>query len=107
HLLERFISAREERAFAVLVERYNRLVWSVCWQVLHHRQDAEDAFQATFLVLARHARTIRRTETVAGWLYRVAYRLATKSGMNMAKQRRLEKRVPNRRAEEPGSELAL
>jgi RNA polymerase sigma factor (sigma-70 family) len=106
-LLERFLSTREERAFAVLVERYNRLVWSVCWQVLHHRQDAEDAFQATFLVLARHARTIRRTETVAGWLYRVARRLATRAGMNMATQRTHEKRVRNRRVEEPGSELAL
>src|SRR5262249_56984917 len=52
-LLERFVAVREERAFAALLRRHGPLVWSVCWQVLHHRQDAEDAFQATFLLLAR------------------------------------------------------
>jgi RNA polymerase sigma factor (sigma-70 family) len=106
-LLWRFVSAREETAFAALVERHGRLVWSVCWQVLRHQQDAEDAFQATFLVLARQAKALCRSETVAGWLYRVAYRLATKAGMNMARQRTLEKRAQNRRANGPDTELAL
>jgi RNA polymerase sigma factor (sigma-70 family) len=105
-LLQRFVSAREETAFATLVDRYGRLVWSVCWQVLHHREDAEDAFQATFLALARHAPSIRQSETVASWLYRVAYRVATKAGMNMARQRKLDTPVSNRRADEPHTELA-
>ncbi len=92
-LLERFIADREERAFAALLRRHGPLVWSVCWQVLHHRQDAEDAFQATFLLLARQAASIRRTEAVPSWLYRVAYRVATKARVNMARQRFQERQV--------------
>jgi DNA-directed RNA polymerase specialized sigma24 family protein len=71
-LLERFVSNRDEDAFATLVHRYSRLVRSVCRQVLRHEQDVDDAFQVTFLVLACKAATIRKTNSVASWLYGVA-----------------------------------
>lgn len=52
------------------------MVWGVCSQILRHQQDVEDAFQATFLILARKAKSIRAADNAAGWLYRVAFRTA-------------------------------
>jgi RNA polymerase sigma factor (sigma-70 family) len=78
-LLERFVRLRDETAFALLVRRYGRLVLSVCRRVLRHEQDAEDAFQATFLVLVRKARSIAKREAVGSWLYGVAFRVAAKA----------------------------
>jgi RNA polymerase sigma factor (sigma-70 family) len=91
-LLGRFAAGREEDAFAVLLRRHGPLVLGVCRRVLHHEQDAEDAFQATFMTLALHAGSIRRTDAVGSWLYRVAHRIATKAGVNMARRKTLEKR---------------
>jgi RNA polymerase sigma factor (sigma-70 family) len=105
-LLRRFVTDHEERAFAALLRRHGPLVWGVCWQVLHHREDAEDAFQASFLVLARQAGSIRRTEAVAGWLYRVAYRLAKKAGQGMAKRRARERQGDRREVSRPETEAA-
>ena len=85
-LLERYTSKREEAAFAVLVRRYGPLVLGVCRRVLQHEQDAEDAFQAVFCVLARRAGSIRRRGTVGAWLHAVAYRIALKA--RKAKARR-------------------
>src|SRR5262249_7581690 len=75
-LLGRFIVNRDEAAFESLVWRHAKMVWNICCRISRHQQDAEDAFQATFLILVRRARSIQRKEALAGWLYKVAYRLA-------------------------------
>src|SRR5262245_33492266 len=86
-LLGRFAAGRDEGAFAALVQRHGGLVWGVCQHLLRQEQDAEDAFQATFLVLARRASALRKTEAVSSFLYGVAYRVALKA--RQATRRRL------------------
>jgi RNA polymerase sigma-70 factor (ECF subfamily) len=75
-LLEFFVRWREEAVFAALVRRHGPMVLSVCRRVLRQAQDAEDAFQATFLVLAKKAHRLREPKLLANWLYGVAYRTA-------------------------------
>ena len=75
-LLEAFVTGSEEAAFAELLRRHGPLVLGVCRRLLRDPHDAEDAFQATFLVLIRKARSIGSREKLAGWLYGVARRVA-------------------------------
>src|SRR5262245_41335644 len=93
-LLERFAWRRDETAFAVVVHRHGGLVLGVCRRILPIAQDAEDAYQATFLVLARKAHAFRSQKSIANWLYGVARRTAMKSRERAARRRRVEKVAP-------------
>jgi RNA polymerase sigma factor (sigma-70 family) len=92
-LLRRFVAHRDEAAFATLVQRYGPLVLGVCQRVLHHRQDAEDAFQATFLVLLHKAGSISQPELVGNWLYGVAHFTAKNARLSAARRRARERQV--------------
>ena len=81
-LLQRFVAQRDEAAFEVLLWRHGPMVLQVCRRVLGQEQDIEDAFQATFLALVRKGAAIGRREAVAGWLYRVAYRVALRDRLH-------------------------
>ena len=78
-LLRLFVTQQDQTAFAILVRRHGPMVFRVAQNVLHHQQDAEDVFQASFLILARKAGSGRWHESVAHWLYGVAHRLALKA----------------------------
>src|SRR5262249_33867627 len=78
-LLERFTAAGDERAFALLARRHGPMVLSVCRRVLGDAHDAEDAFQATFLILARKASSAARSASAGAWLHTVAYRVALRA----------------------------
>ncbi len=94
HLLERFLTHKDEAAFAALVERHGAMVLAVARNVLHQRQDAEDVFQATFLVLARRAGSVRKRGSAGSWLHGVAYRLALKARTAAAARQRRKSRAP-------------
>jgi RNA polymerase sigma factor (sigma-70 family) len=92
-LLECYVRGRDEAAFAALVHRHGPMVWGVCRRVLRSYQDAEDAFQATFLVLVRKAASIVQREKVANWLYGVAHQTALKARATTARRGAREKQV--------------
>jgi RNA polymerase sigma factor (sigma-70 family) len=89
-LLERFVATRDEVAFEGLVKRHSGVVWGVCRRMLNHEQDAEDAFQAVFLTLARNASSIRKTDTLGCWLFGVACRIALKARQTALRRRSRE-----------------
>jgi RNA polymerase sigma factor (sigma-70 family) len=94
HLLQRFLGRREEAAFATLVRRHGAMVWGVCRRLLRHHQDAENAFQATFVVLFRKAASIRPQSLLGNWLYGVAHQVAVKARAMNAKRMSREKQLP-------------
>jgi len=87
-LVSSFVQRREEEAFREIVVRYGPLVMRVCKGVMRNEHDAEDSCQATFLVLAKNARKIRRRTSLASWLYGVAYRICLKASAQIQKDKR-------------------
>jgi RNA polymerase sigma factor (sigma-70 family) len=104
-LLDRFAGRRDEAAFAALLQRHGPMVLGVCQSVLGNAHDAEDAFQATFLVLVRKAGSIGKPDAVGSWLHGVAYRLAVKARAEAARRRAHERRKPTMPVAEPLAEL--
>jgi RNA polymerase sigma factor (sigma-70 family) len=104
-LLEDYISRRDEAALAALVQRHGPMVWGVCRRVLRSYHDAEDAFQATFLVFVRKAAAIAARELVGNWLYGVAHQTALKARATAARRKERERQVtqmPEPAVAEPG-----
>jgi RNA polymerase sigma factor (sigma-70 family) len=95
-LLYRFAARGDQASFAVLVQRHGPMVLGVCRRVLQHDQDTEDAFQATFVILARKASNISKHNSVASWLYKVAYRVALRARAAKARRRNQEQQTPPR-----------
>ena len=110
-LLARFADDRDEGAFAALVDRHGPMVLSVCRSLVRDPADAEDAFQATFLVLARRAGGFRlRRDSIGGWLHRVAYRIAVRTAAEASRRRSIERQAAEaaaQRAAESGRAEAL
>ncbi len=103
-LLRRFAAGRDQSAFAALVERHGPMVWGVCRRALRHEQDAEDAFQATFLVLARKADSAYWRDSIHNWLYEVASRLAAELRVKAARRHRHEENAGLARSGSPSHE---
>jgi RNA polymerase sigma factor (sigma-70 family) len=107
-LLACFNARRDEASFAALVRRYAGTVWRVCRGVLRQEQDAEDAFQAVFVLLARKAKSIRKSEAVGSWLYGVAYRIAMGAKRSNSRRREHEQKLAGPMPEQqPQNEAAL
>jgi RNA polymerase sigma factor (sigma-70 family) len=104
-LLDRFVKRRDEAAFEALLRRYGHLVWGLCRRILNDHHDADDAFQATFLVLVRKAGLIGRRDLLGPWLYGVAYRIAVRARTSAAKRHAREQQVRTKTHTDPGMDL--
>jgi RNA polymerase sigma factor (sigma-70 family) len=105
-LLYAYRQRRDEAAFTAIVDRHGPMVLGVCRAVLQQRQDAEDAFQATFLVLTRRANAIRRGESLGSWLHSVAYRVASNALAAKLRRREVEAKVTPQATTWPSDELS-
>jgi RNA polymerase sigma factor (sigma-70 family) len=106
-LMERFVSERDEAAFETILRRHGPMVLHVCGRILRDEHAAEDAFQATFLVLARKAGTLQRQESVGNWLYGVATRLALRTRADAARERDRQQGVTAKSCRDPLDELTV
>jgi RNA polymerase sigma factor (sigma-70 family) len=92
-LVARALTGTDEAAFQAIINRHGPMVYRVCWRVLQHAQDAEDAFQATFLVLAQKLRALREHHSLASWLHGIAHRVALRARAQAAAQRRRDQQA--------------
>jgi RNA polymerase sigma factor (sigma-70 family) len=106
-LIQAFAGGNSEAAFGALVRRHGPMVLGVCRRVLGNEQDAEDAYQATFLVLARKARHLQSRELVGNWLYGVARRTAQKARVARSRRSGHEEAAPVRDSKDPVAELTV
>src|SRR6478672_10669773 len=95
-LLRQFDAQNDETAFAILVDRHGGMVLGVCRRLLRNEQDAEDAFQAAFLILARKASSIRTLESIGGWLHGVARNAALNARRSVMRRRHHENSADER-----------
>jgi RNA polymerase sigma factor (sigma-70 family) len=105
-LLRRFAAGRDEAAFAELVRRYGPLVWGQCRHLLFTEADADDAFQATFLVLAKSAGTVRDTDRLGPWLHGVAYRVCRNARRSAARRAKRDRKTATSEATRPVADSA-
>jgi RNA polymerase sigma factor (sigma-70 family) len=104
-LLRRFAADKDDGAFGILLERYGALVLGVCRRALRCAHDAEDACQATFLVLARQAANIRKTTSLGSWLHGVAARVAANLRREQSRRKRRERKKPSPAARDPAADV--
>ena len=104
-LLDSFVVRHDGAAFETLLRRHGPLVLGVCRRILHDVHDADDAFQATFLLLVRQAASIAKRQSVGSWLYGVAYRIAVKAKTRARRRRAHERRAVNRMSADGMEEL--
>src|SRR5438132_4218433 len=105
-LLERFVRTRDEAAFTVLIERHGPMVLGVCRRALPNFHDAEDACQATFLVLARKAASVRKKASLSNWLHGVACRVAANLKRDHARRKTREGGVDAPAPKDPAAEVS-
>jgi RNA polymerase sigma factor (sigma-70 family) len=106
-LLGLFLTKRDEGSFAALVRRHGPMVLRVCLEVLHNEHDAEDAFQATFLVLSLKAGSVKKQQSVGSWLYGVAHHVATSLKRSLARRRSRESQVINKTVADPLAAITI